>query len=521
MDCEPGATKTRTPSTFAPRLNRWTALALVAVLAIAGCGGESSQPRRTEGEAPPTPDYNVVLITIDTLRADHLGCYGYDRATTPNIDRLANESMVFEWARSTCSATAPSVATILTGLHRVSHGVARNGSPLPDVVMTLPEIMKQTGYATRGIISNPTIGPDLGFGQGFDEFGFPEDLNRSGPERFGGPPVVSAAVDSLQRWSEDGSKFFMWAHFMDPHGPYFPPKPFRDAFPATDYELIEPLEVSIVEGNHGLEVIPRYQRVSGQKPGDMVKTRDYRARYDAEINYMDSLVGELLDTIRGLGLWDNTIVVFTADHGESLGEHEYFFQHGWYLYDDCLRVPLIIHSPESKGAPRVTPGVSLVDLVPTILDMAGVAIPEHMEGSTLLGEISKEGRPAFTQTYYGNQLTSLTHDGFKIIFTPPPPEVKADNRKPDGWKNYWPKEARFEYYDLESDPGETINLSESSPPEFIRMRDELVRWLNQQNIRHNQLLEILSSSGDYNKQIQKIKQNIRLEEQLRALGYVE
>lgn len=491
---------------------------LLVLLLLYGCG-------RGPLDAPTVaadPSINVVLITIDTLRSDHLGCYGYTRETSPNIDRFAEESVLFENARATCSATAPSVASILTGAHPASHGVARNGSVFPDVVQSAAEMFRDSGYVTRGIVSNPTLGPDLGFGQGFDQFGLPSDLNSKGPGRFGGPPVAQEAVEAIRQWHETGDRFFLWTHFMDPHGAYAPPEEYQALFPSADYEVDGPGSLVLIETNYGMNVVPKYQRLTGQRPGDMLEVADIRARYDAEIRYVDVHVGRILDELTTLGMLNDTVVVLTADHGESLGEHEYFFQHGWYLYDDCLKVPLLFRVPGQEGGLGVAAGVSLVDLLPTILDIAGIAVPPQIEGSSLVGWHSDmEGRAAYSQTYYGNQLTSLTVDGLKVVYTPPPPDPSKDDRKVDGWKDYWPDETRFEFYDLAADPGELNDLAASGGAEFSELRQQLTMWLNVQNSRHQDLMNTLRRSLKYGKQVRKLERDVRFEEQLRALGYLD
>jgi arylsulfatase len=463
---------------------------------------------------------NIVLITVDTLRADHLGCYGYHLDTTPSIDDFSKNAILYENVRATCSATAPSVATILTGLHRGAHGVARNGSVLPSVVVSIAAKFRDAGFSTRGIIANPSLGPDLGFGQGFDEFGFPPALDTGGPGRFGGAPVATSAIESLNRWASSGERFFLWLHFMDPHGAYFPPDEFESMFSEDDYGPAATDSISLVDANYGFGVLPRYQRLSGQVPGDMVAVNDLKARYDSEIRYVDSQIGRVLDSMRDLRLLDETAVVITADHGEGLGEHNYYFQHGWFLYDDCLKVPLLIRTAKNKKGRRVESPVSLLDLAPTVLEAAGLTIPETYEGASLFTLTKNaDGRPAFSQTYYGNQLTSLTERGFKLIFTPPPPDPDHDNRKRDGWFEMWPKTSRFELYDLNSDPHEETDLARLNSDRFEEMRISLVSWLAEQQEWHSILLDVLRNDEHYNKQVRMLERDVRIEEQLRALGY--
>jgi arylsulfatase A-like enzyme len=390
------------------------------------------------------------------------------------------------------------------------------------MVDTVAETFRDNGFVSRGIVANPTVGPDLGFGQGFDQFGFPPDLIESGPGRYGGEAVANAATRSIRQWSASGSPFFLWIHFMDPHGAYFPPEEFRAKFPPISYEFDGPRELPLADTNYGLGVIPRYQRIRGQSAGKHYPVREIHARYDAEIHYVDHHIGRVLEGIRDLGLWDKTAIVLTADHGESLGEHNYFFQHGWNLYEPSIRVPLMTRIPGNDRSVRIEAAVSLIDVAPTLLEIMGIPAPESMEGESLLGWTGDdENRPAFSQTYYGNQLTSLTHGELKLVFTPPPPPPDQDTRKIDGWKDYWPTESGFEFYNLSEDPRELYSLANSQNRRYEELRQSLLRWLNEQSGRHENLVKLMRESGRYQKQVGKLERNVRLKEQLRALGYLD
>ncbi len=358
---------------------------------------------------------------MDTLRADHLGAYGYPFPTSPTIDELAEEALVFEAAIATCPATAPSIASILTGHHRATHGVVRNGAVLREGVATLTESLQAAGYRTVGVVANPALIEDLGFGQGFDTFGTPEAIVTGGPGRFGGEPVVAEAlaeIDALQP-----GPFFLWVHFMDPHGAYFPPENQRALFDPTDYAQPGDVSLPLLKANHGLAAIPRYQRLTGQQTGELIDPGELRARYDPEIHYVDEHIGALIDGLRDRHLWDDSLFVLTADHGESLGEHNYYFQHGFFPYEDTLRVPLLIRFNRRLGdAQRITETISLLDLNPTILDLAGQPGLGETEGKSAVSIIEDRAadRSAFAVTYYGNRLVTLRHGNMKYVYKPPP-----------------------------------------------------------------------------------------------------
>jgi arylsulfatase A-like enzyme len=414
------------------------------------------------------------------------------------------------------------VATILTGVHKASHGVVRNKSLLPEVAVTAAELFRYQGVATAGIIANPVVGPEVGFGQGFDAFGFPPGFVTEGPGRFGGEPVADAAIETLAAWAESGERFFLWLHFMDPHGAYLPPEEFIGSFSEEDYEPSVPEAIPLVDANHGLGILPRYQALDGQEYDQLIPVNDLRARYDAEIRFVDHQIGRVLGALRQLDLWDATAVVLTADHGESLGEHEYFFQHGWHLYDGSVRVPLLIRLPGGHQGVRVANAVSTLDVAPSVLEIGGLAVPEFMEGSSLRPCIDSAGdRAAFSQTMYGNNLASLTEGGFKLIFTPAPPDPSEDDRFPDGWKDYWPTEAAFELYDLAADPREGRNLATVEVDRFQAMQAKLAAWLADQHQRRTALADILRNDEHYKESVGMLERDDRLEEQLRALGYVE
>jgi arylsulfatase A-like enzyme len=476
-------------------------LAGTLVIAILGCG---------LGEPPPRP--NIILVTIDTLRADRLGLYGYTEATSPNIDRLAEDSVVFDAAVTTCPATAPSIASVLTGHHRATHGVVRNGTELRADVTTLAEALKSGGYQTAGVVSNPVLSGELGFGQGFETFGTPENIDSSGPGRFGGEPVVARALDLVDSMGE--GPFFLWVHFMDPHGAYFPPEDQRALFDAADYAWPGDVALPVVEENHAFAAIPRYQRVVGQSPGAQVDPAELRARYDAEVHYVDQHVGVLIDGLRERGVWGDSLFVLTSDHGESLGEHNYYFQHGFYAYEDSLNVPLLIRYPRRFPKPkRIGASISLLDISPTIIELAGRPPLENIEGVSAIPMIDgrESNRTAFAVTYYGNRLVALRRGNMKYVYTPPPPTPDEDRRRNDGWKKHWPTRENEELYDLSIDVGEVRSLERKRPELALRFRDEVRNWLADQAERGRAFSDLAARNVV----------DRELEAQLEALGYIE
>ena len=315
---------------------------------------------------------NVLLVTVDTLRADHLEPYGYSRPISPEIDDLAAAGVLFTDAITTAPTTAPALASVLTGRHIDTHGVRDNHSALPDGLHTLGEAFAAAGYDTAGFYGNGAVRD--GFGQGLGRF-----------EPFGSNWFFrdAAGTDKAIAWLRSAHEpWFLWIHYMDPHGPYRSSPPERSAnlrYPETP-ELLR--ELPFGPGNYAIDAIPKYQRL-----GDQTRVVDYLRRYDGEILGTDAEIGRLRTEIEGSGQRGRTLVVFTADHGESLGEDGYFFQHGHLLGEGSVRVPLILSHPRLPQGLRVDAGASLLDVFPTLASLVGVELPEGSEGRDLGPEI--------------------------------------------------------------------------------------------------------------------------------------
>lgn len=416
--------------------------------------------------ATPEPP-SVVLITIDALRADHLGCHGYPRPVSPRIDAFAREAALFERATTTLPRTTPAVASILTGRLPKSHGARGLLGRLSPANTTLAEIMKGEGYATAAITSNGLLRPGLGFEQGFDLYDNPEGRW----EADSAEAVVGSAIAWLDK--ADGKRpFFLWVHLLDPHWRYEPGAPWDRAFdPGFDepFTLYEDLAAGrLTEG----QVIF----------GDVLTPRQREhviALYDGEIARTDAAVGLLLDRIARLGR--PVLTVLTADHGESLGEHGYHFAHGEYLYEQGLHIPLIVHYPGVVEAGSRHAGAALnIDVAPTILALTRLPGMQGVEGRPLLRPGTGRGSPLAMATP-GRTLIWAESD-FQGIHPENPrhaidgPEGRwsaaGDGRykliripRADG--------ALLELYDLENDPGEAKNLV--ADPAFDAIRARLLR----------------------------------------------
>ena len=401
------------------------------------------------------PKTSVVLVTIDTLRADHLGCYGSPRMTSPHIDALAAQGLLFERATTTLPRTTQAVGSILTGRYPKSHGARGLFMRLPETNLTLAEALRGAGYATAAAVSNTFLRPGQGFEQGFDRYDNPE-------ERWDGnsaADVTRAAVSLLDRLTATpGRPFFLWVHYLDPHWRYEPGPPWDRAF---DPDFAGPLTVyADLDARRFTK-----GRLIFDPPIDARQKEHLVALYDGEIARTDAALGTLFERLDRLP--GPLLTVLTSDHGESLGEHGYHFAHGETLYEGSLRVPLIVRLPG-----RIDPGTRSrllaenVDIAPTILALLGVDRLQGVEGRPLLTEAGgashgeamvpiAEGRP-FAHSESDFQLIHPENPRFYL----PGPRGRWTAASDGRHKLILipaPGKEILELYDLENDPGETVN----------------------------------------------------------------
>lgn len=348
-----------------------------------------------------------MLITLDTTRADRLGCYGYQLAHTPALDSLAGSGVLFENAFTPAPVTLPAHASLLTGLYPPVHGVRDNGIyRLREEAVTLAELLGDAGMSTAATIAAYVLASRFGLAQGFEHYDERLKGQPGKPSAFYVERPAGEVTDAALQWLEQRNRkkpFFLWVHYFDPHSPYIPPAPFD----------------SLCRG----------------RP------------YDGEIAYMDSQLGRLLAGLRQAGQYERTMVVVAGDHGEALGEHGEP-THGIFLYNSTVRVPLIVKFPDGGHAGgRVTANVSLVDIFPTVLECAGLEIPEGIQGRSLLRLLpGAQAVPGASRTIYletmmpeqtfgWHRLEGMIHENHKYIDAPLP-----------------------ELYDMAADPGENDNL---------------------------------------------------------------
>ncbi len=364
-----------------PRRAFESLLALTLVAAAPSCRRE-----------PPRP--SVLLVTVDTLRADHLGCYGYERPTSPRLDALAAAGARMERALAPIPRTTQSLASLLTGRTTIRHRVRSLHHRLDPAVPSMVERYAEAGYDTAAYVVLPYFRQDHGLAKGFDTF---DHFAETGGADLRAEVPTDAALEWLR--ARGDRPFFLWVHYRDPHYPYFPPAEVRDRFDPT-YE--GPYEESFrfwAIDAHGRPIGGDLKAADKETTGRYrfghrrLPERDVRraiALYDAEIVWTDRHVGRLLDGLSALGRDDDTIVTMTADHGESFGEHGYWFDHGENLFDPSLRVPLLMRAPDLPPT-VVEEQVGLIDVAPTLLDLCRLPALERIQGRSLRAAL--EGKP--------------------------------------------------------------------------------------------------------------------------------
>ena len=503
---------------------RFTALTLaLCTLAL----GPSCGRRGADASRPPPPPLNLLLITIDTLRADHLSCYGYPRPTSPTIDRLAREGALFEEAITTRGQTWPSLTSLFTGEYPLVHGVRTNGQRMAAGRRTLAVDLSEAGYRTAAFLTN------------MSEAHHPGIDTIVACRRLGAPQwrwddaAVAAGLDLLEKTPR--GPWFLWFHLIDPHMPYAPPKPW-DA----------------VYRERGAGVPPRAHQgdfrdlaLSTAAVSQSV-VDEYVALYDGQINAVDVNVARILAALDSLGLRDRTLIVLVADHGEDHFERNRYFGHSCSIYQQTVRVPLIISLPGQIRAGIIAEPIEMIDLRPTILELLGRDAPRGIQGSSRAERVAggsvaaaAERRPrglgqppsadssalpsgassrdqhAFEtviewseQTVGGSRSFFIWRDRqWKYVFNPDQHRIDNEFWRETEGPGYIV--AREELYDLDSDPGEMRNLAGEHPDVAARMRARL-------SARVGELRAIAGTAGVASDSI-----DAATAEALRALGYVK
>lgn len=409
---------------------------------------------------------HVILISMDTTRADHLSCYGYSQKTTPHIDAISQEGFLFKNAISPVPLTLPSHSSMLTGTLPLYHGVLDNhGYTLAKDNVTLAEILKDNGFRTAGFVSSFVLDSQFGMDQGFDNYDdqFNNTQNTRGINERRGDETTRHAIQWLEE--QRGEKNFIFLHYFDPHYPYSPSEPFASTFKQS------PKNEWVTE-----EDAPRF------------------AGYPGEIAFVDHCIGQVLEKLKELDIYDSSLIIITGDHGESLGEHKER-THDYFIYQSTVHVPLIIKMPDSSKLQTVKEAVSLVDIVPTVCSLLGIQLPADIQGKDLTPYLSGQqdvypDRYVFSQSlkptaYLANSLLGVVGERYKYIQT-----------------------TRPELYDLIADPHESHNLYPTESQRARIMEDALQQIMEESTRTDN--LDATSEN--------QLDQTTR--KRLEALGYV-
>lgn len=401
-----------------------TRLAAALLMFLAACRSsqvESPRTLETHQGAAVWRQLNIVLITIDTLRADRLGCYGNAKVETPNLDRVAARGVLFENAVAQTPLTPPSHASMFTGTYPNVHGVRGTGGfVLDSSQLTLAEIVRDKGWQTAAFVGAPVLKRMFGLNQGFDVYDdrMPEpDPRRSTLENpsLRAGEVVGRAIDWLEK-APGSAPFFLWVHVYDPHAPFDPPAPF--------------------------------DRKYAGKP------------YDGEVAYTDQQLGHLLDAVATKSPPERTVLLILSDHGESLGEHGEF-SHGVFLYDSTLRIPWLMVAPGLPAGRHVSEQARTIDLLPTVLSLLNGDVPAASQGVDLIPAI--QGKSVAPTVSYGESLYPKTNMGW----------AELRSIRTLRWK--YIRAPRSELYDLQNDPEERTNVIQKHAEEARQLEQELVK----------------------------------------------
>ncbi|MBN2498878.1 MAG: sulfatase-like hydrolase/transferase [Deltaproteobacteria bacterium] len=457
-------------------MQRLAALCLTWLAAVpAAAGGPAGQ-----GAAP--GPFHVILVTADAMRRDALG----SAARTPKLEALAAEGLRFTRAYCNITTTTPSLATILSGLYPRDHGAYENTARLDGELWTLPEMLSSHGWLTAAIVNMPWLNPEVSnLTQGTDELFRCTEI-RAAAE------TTELALRFLESRRGEGRPFFLWIHYIDTHTPYRAPArlvrrhdpPARDSQPGS-LQAVWPLFPAHHRDN------PHFQAwLAGVDDVEYV-----RASYWAAASAIDEGVGKIVARLKALGLWERTLFVFTADHGESLGEHRIWFAHAG-LYEATARVPLVIRSPTGPEGLRVDMPVEHADLLSTVLGRLGLPLPARVRGCDIWPRLgSARGRPVFLE-HAGAQMEAVVSGRHKYIR-----HLRSITVHP----GYPVQRGREELYDLEADPAEARDLTASRPDVLARMR----AWMKRVE---RPIGERRASRAPIDGQLQ---------ENLRSLGYTE
>lgn len=421
-------------------------ICLGILFAVSGCG-QSARP-------------NVLVIVLDTLRADHLSCYGYGRPTSPNIDALAAEGILFESAFTTCNWTLPSHASLFTGLHPIQAGATSETLHLPAENGTLAEALSTAGYRTAAFICNGWVSKERGFDQGFSEYHEMWRRENLPARRAVHQTIESITVDRMVEWIEAAGSspepFFLFANLNGVHLSYSPREPYLTRFLSEDYPP------ALVQWT--MQITSWWDHLTGQI---VLGEREFRLLndlYDGEIGFADAQVGRLVHALKQTGILDDTLVIVVSDHGENLGERDRI-DHMMTMYETVLHIPLVMRYPAAFKPARASEIVSITDVAPTILDLCGAAdqMPHLSAEQTSLANSANRRREYVIagneRPVTGIDLLKNRYPGYDWTLI----DYRMRCLRTASHKLIWNENHSFEMYNLAKDPKEMTNLADEQP----------------------------------------------------------
>jgi arylsulfatase A-like enzyme len=441
-------------------------LAAAILLGTAGCrcqpSGAPPQVSPSEARSP-----NVLLIVVDTLRADRLGIYGHNRATSPNLDAFAAKAMVYEQAYSQAPWTTPSIGSLLTGRYPSQLGIHKGRSSLSKRERLLSELLGSKGFQTGAAISHSYCGSAWRFNQGFDSF---DESNVLGHSAITSTGVTDKSIEFIDQ-TDPAKPYFLFAHYFDPHFAY------------VEHESHSFGQGASYKGPVKSDMRVQALRKASQRLNQSDVDELFRL-YDSEIAFTDSQIGRLLSHLEQRGDLENTVVVFTADHGEEFLDHGRW-GHTTRLYDEVIRVPLFIRFPDGTMGRESQP-VALIDVVPTILGALGIRAPRQLEGIDLAKPLDAD-RVVFSETSKGAELIAAIRGNHKLILPKDPKKA--------------------ELYNLETDRLETTNIAAHHPAIVLEFLDAITPWKSGNR-----------ATGELGSEVKLSEDEVL---QLEALGYVD
>ena len=440
------------------------------------------------------PPKYILFISVDTLRADHLGCYGYNRETSPTIDKIAKEGILFENVVCQRGITLPSLASVMTSKYINQHRLRDHiyDNTLKDDKTTLAEYLSRDGYSTRAFSASLLVNPLTGIHQGF------KDVTVEIDER----KLTNMALNWLKNFTSNkpNEKFFLWLHYMDPHEPYTARKPYIDKF-ETSYK-----------GSYGNEIsFDVTEKMFLEKRNLSKEDLDHIiALYDSQIPRVDDFIREIVEELKRLGIYDKTLLVFFADHGEELYEHNFYIEHHRSVYESVLRIPLVMRYPGKIPAnKRVKNVVESIDITPTVLEFCKIYPSEKLSGVSLkpLWE-GKKLKKDFGVSEWWNLIFTLRTQDWVYIWNP---------------TGFWPTDSRYsggeypvakeELYNIKLDPKQKNNLVRKNREVADILKIKVMNWMTSTLDKKQWVKEF--------KIEQKPKLNKKMEEALRSLGYIK